>query len=733
MIPRVLGIAVLFAATSLSAAPGFWQAATQADFLKGEVDQLSIDEHGRLTLGPELTRVHDAAAPFVWTVVAGAEGAWFLGTGNDGKVIKVDRNGQGSLFYDSTEMEVHALAAAPNGGLYVGTSPDGRIYRVDAKGQATPFFDPDDRYIWSLAVDRDGNVFAGTGDKGTVYKITPDGKGAKFFATKTAHAVSLTFDQNRQLLVGTGAPGRVFRVDGTGKGFLLLDTTYQEIHAIRVDPKGVIYAAAQSGRAQGGGDSLTDAAVSPPPVTPSIPNVSTEITSITVVDAGSSPSSSASSASERRSTMTGAVYRVQPDGLWDELWTAKDDAPYDVAIENDGSVLVATGAKGKLFRLSGDPVSAVLVTRVPAQQATMIARSGDRTFLATANPGLLMSVSSARASRGTYESDVKDARLVSTWGVVGWRATTPAGTKVEIFTRSGNTRTPDEAWSEWSAAYTNADGSQITSPKARYLQWRAVLTGTATAAPVLTSLSSAYLPRNIRPQVVSITVHPPGIVFQKPFSSGETEIAGLDEDAQDKRAAANNPLSAGAPQLGRRIFQRGLQTFAWKAEDDNNDELSYDVFYRREGDTSWRVLKSDLRDTLLVWDTSSVPNGTYVLKVLASDRRSNPADAALGGELESSSFDIDNVAPTVQIGTLRKDGTRFVIPAEIRDADSAVTKVEFSVDAQRWQTAFPRDGILDGRQESLEIRLDADANGRTLVIRVTDALGNVGTGQVRIQ
>jgi len=317
--------------------------------------------------------------------------------------------------------------------------------------------------------------------------------------------------------------------------------------------------------------------------------------------------------------------------------------------------------------------------------------------------------------------------------VVTWRATTPAGTKVEIFTRSGNTRTPDEAWSEWSAAYTNAAGSQITSPKARYLQWRAVLTGTSTAAPVLTSLSSAYLPRNIRPQVVSITVHPPGIVFQKPFSSGETEIAGLDEDAQDQRAAANNPLSAGAPQLGRRIFQRGLQTFAWKAEDDNNDELSYDVFYRREGDTSWRVLKSDLRDTLLVWDTSSVPNGTYVLKVLASDRRSNPADAALGGELESSSFDIDNVAPTVQIGALRKDGTRFVIPAEIRDADSAVTKVEFSVDAQRWQTAFPRDGILDGRQESLEIRLDADANGRTLVIRVTDALGNVGTGQVRIQ
>jgi len=730
VLPYVFAV---LAAASLSAAPGFWQAATQADFLKGDVDQLSIDEHGRVTLGPELTRIHDAAAPFVWTIVPGPESSWYLGTGNDGKVIRVDRNGQGSVLYDSTEMEVHALAPAPNGGLYVGTSPDGRIYRVDAKGQATTFFDPDDKYIWSLAVDRDGNVFAGTGDKGSVYKISPDGKGQKFFSSKTAHAISLTFDQNRQLLVGTGAPGRVFRVDAAGKGFLLLDTTYQEIHALRVDPKGVIYAAAQSGRSQSSGDSISDTPVITPPVSVSIPNVSTEITSISVVDVGASTQSGAAASADRRPSMTGAVYRVQPDGLWDELWATRDDAPYDVAIENDGSILVATGARGKLFRLTGDPVTPVLLTRVPAQQATMIARSGERTFISTANPGLLMSVAATRATRGTFESDVKDARLVSTWGVVSWRATTPAGTKVEIFTRSGNTKTPDEAWSDWSAVYSNPDGSPITSPKARYLQWRAVLTGTPTSAPMLTSLSSAYLPRNIRPQVESITVHPPGVVFQKPFSSGETEIAGLDEDAQDKRASANAAASAGGLQLGRKIFQRGLQTFQWKANDDNTDDLSYDVFYRREGDASWRSLKTDLRDTLLVWDTSSVPNGTYVLKVAASDRRSNPPDAALTGELESSSFEIDNVAPTVQIGALRREGTRFVVPADVRDGDSAVSKVEYSVDAQRWQTAFPRDGILDGRQEAFEIRLDADASGRTLVIRATDALGNVGTGQVRVQ
>jgi hypothetical protein len=363
----------------------------------------------------------------------------------------------------------------------------------------------------------------------------------------------------------------------------------------------------------------------------------------------------------------------------------------------------------------------------------MLVRAADRTYIATANPGMLMAVSSTRATRGTYESDVKDARLVSTWGVIAWRATAPAGSKVELFTRAGNTRTPDEAWSEWSGPYANGDGSPISSPKARYFQWRAVLTGSATASPTLTSVSAAYLPRNIRPQVVLITVHPPGVVFQKPFSSGETEIAGLDEEAQERRAGGNLPGGSGAPALGRRIFQKGLQTFQWKADDDNNDELSYDVFYRREGDTTWRVLKTDLRETLLVWDTSSVPNGTYVLKVSASDRRVNPADTALAGELESSSFEVDNVSPTVQLGAIRRDNTRFLVTADVRDADSAVTRVEYSLDAQRWQTAFPRDGILDARQESFELRLEADAAGRTLVVRATDALGNVGTGQIQVR
>lgn len=727
------GLTLLFCfalITVTHATPGFWQAATQADFLRGEVEQLSIDVHGRLTLGPQVDRLYDAGVPFIWTAIAAPGGGFFLGTGNGGRVVRVGKDGKGTAFFDSEEMEVHALAPAPDGGLYVGTSPDGRIYKVDSKGNGTPFFDPGDKYIWSLAVNREGILFAATGDKGIVYRITPDGQGKPFFSTKATHAVSLTFDARGELLVGTGAPGRVFRVDGGGKGFLLLDTPYQEIHSLRLDQRGGIYVAAQSGRPPQG-ESQTDTSAAEVTRGMPIPSVSTEITSISIVDAQVTPPPSPQTpAREERPNATGAVYRISPDGLWDTLWESREDAPYDLMVEKDGGVLVATGAKGKIFRLSGEPIHATLVTRVLAQQITMLLPADERTWILTANPGLVLALSNGRAERGVYDSDVKDARMVATWGALSWRASVPQGTRIELFTRSGNTRTPDEAWSDWSAAYTNADGSTIASPKARYLQWRAVLTG-KTQTPVLTSVSAAYLQRNVRPQVGSITVHPPGAVFQKPFSTGEAEIAGYDDGNANEKpptAQAGTPSSGNAPALGRRVYQKGLQTFVWKAEDENGDDLTYEVFYRREGETSWKLLKGGLTEAITVWDTSSVPDGSYVMKVVAFDGQSNPVDTALKGELESTSFDIDNTPPAVVMNGAKRDG-KPVIAFDVKDGHSAIAKVEYSLDAQRWQAAFPRDGILDSRDERFEITLDAAASGRTVVVRATDEMGNVGTGQ----
>ena len=147
--------AILAASALLSAsAPTFWTVSTQADFLKGDVENLSIDSDGRVFLGPATTQVAETSAPFLWTVLAGADGTLWAGTGNEGQVLKIAPRRPDVDLLRRAEMEVHALAPAPGGGLYVATSPDGKIYQVAADGTSKTFFDPDDKYIWALAVAR---------------------------------------------------------------------------------------------------------------------------------------------------------------------------------------------------------------------------------------------------------------------------------------------------------------------------------------------------------------------------------------------------------------------------------------------------------------------------------------------------------------------------------------------------------------------------------------------------
>jgi len=732
-----LALVVLAWAALGAAMPTFWTVATQIDFLKGDVEDLSIDSDGRVFLGPSTSLVAETAAPFLWTVVSGADGTLWAGTGNEGKVLKIGKDGKVATFFDATELEVHAIVPAPNGGLYVATSPDGKVYQVSADGTARTFFDPEDKYIWALALDRTGNLFAATGDKGVIYRITPDGKGARFYKTSSTNVVSLAFSASGDLLAGTESPGRVFRIDATGKAFVLLDSPFKEIHSLRLADDGTLYAAAVSGTTSVAEDrSLqptgTEAGRAP------VPTVSTEITAISVVDTGASQTATPVISGTSRRSNRGAVYRIRPNGLWDTYWETGEESPYDLLLEPGGSLLVGTGPEGKIFRVSGDPARATLLSRATARQVTALLREpSGRVVGATSNPGKLFALSANPAAKGSYESDVRDAGTVASWGVIRWRAAARTG-QVQLLTRSGNTANPDETWSAWSKPYTSAEGEQIASPNARYLQWRAVLSADTPPLPVLTSVTAAYLPRNLRPEVAAITVHPPGTVFQRPFSGGEIEIAGFEENTSDGRAPAQTQTGPGnaplpPPPLGRRIYQKGLQTIVWKAEDANGDRLQYDVSYRREGETAWKVLKRGMWDPIFVWDTTSVPDGTYVVRVTASDAPSNAPATALAGDMESASFDIDNTAPRVETQPATRAGTRSTIVFTVRDDQSPVQRVEYSLDASRWRMVYPKDGIPDSRREEFEVVVEDSEVGRSVIIRATDTMNNVATAVATLQ
>jgi hypothetical protein len=230
---------------------------------------------------------------------------------------------------------------------------------------------------------------------------------------------------------------------------------------------------------------------------------------------------------------------------------------------------------------------------------------------------------------------------------------------------------------------------------------------------------------------MSVNIQSPGTVFQRPFPSGEPEIAGFDGDTPDRRVAAQQQAggAGGAPQLGRRGYERGLLTFMWRAEDENRDELTYEVLYRREGDTSWKSLKRGLMDSILVWDTTSVPNGRYVVRVVASDTPSNSPATALSGDMESAAFDIDNLPPAITVTAVRREGARTVIAFDVRDDHSAVQRVDYSLDGERWMTIYPKDGIADSRSEQFELNLTEGTGNRGVVLRAADALNNVASAR----
>ena len=232
-----------------------------------------------------------------------------------------------------------------------------------------------------------------------------------------------------------------------------------------------------------------------------------------------------------------------------------------------------------------------------------------------------------------------------------------------------------------------------------------------------------------------MTVHPPGEIFQKPISiSGETEVLGLETSLATEARPATGSTRAAPPasSYSRKMYQRGLQTFTWKADDPNDDTLAYEVHYRRVGDTTFRLLGKNVTEPVLAWDTTTVPNGRYIIKVTGTDAPSNPDTLALKGEKESAPFEVDNTPPTVVMSLAGSSPAR--VQVTVRDDSSQVRRAEYSVDGGRWQEVHPRDGINDAREETYEILL-RDLTGPSphiVVVRASDFLGNLSTGRVEI-
>ncbi len=719
----LFGVLITSSIAAWAVTTQFWENFSQEELLKGSLKDVSLTNEGKLLAAPVYDLFYDTGQPYIFSMVRDRAGNLYVGTGSEGKVFRIDPQGKGSLYFQSKELDVFAMALDSADTLYVGTSPDGKVYKVTGPTQFTEFCNPETKYIWAMVFDGSGNLYVGTGATGTIYKIDKTGKKTSFYTCPDNNVVTLTRSDNN-LLAGTSPGGLVVEITPEGKGFTRIDIPLEEVHALAADRFGTVYAVASSSRG-------LNAAPSPKAAPAAIDSAGGATAVVTmesgVVGLADKPKEKPAAATEAGTKS--AIYAISKDGGSEVLYSSPDLMVFDAILRPDGSLLAATGPKGRLLSIS--PAKQVtVVSDTPEEDATRLVAAGDVTYVGGSNQGKVYRLASQKAQTGVFESAALDAKTVASWGRISWHA---AGPGIEIQTRTGNTEKADNSWSDWSSPYASP-GQQITSPRARYLQWRATF---KEGSDMLDRVQIAYLQQNLRPQVTSVEVLPSGIELQKQPSLLAGGLTLTTPATTPDGRSLNSPREHGRerqPQPPRQVLVPGAQSFTWKATDENGDALEYSLYFRGEGESDWKLLERKLTDTFYSLNTASLPDGTYRIKVVASDAPSNPYDKFLIGEMVSEPFLVANTSPQIEITGNRISGRKVELQFRARVPIGNIATAEFSVDGGDWLLVFPVDGIADSAVEEYSIVTSELSPGEHLIgIRSSDRNGTTGTSKLLVK
>ncbi len=713
---RVSLALALLGASAFAVQPQFLRLSAMRDFMEGEIEGLSIDSTGRLSLAPAVTTGPDLGSPAVWAVAVDAQGVLYAATGNDGKILKIE-NRTTQTFFDSAEPEVQALAMGSDGRLFAATNPEGKVHAIDKAGKSTVFFDPEERYIWALAFDAQDRLWVSTGGEGRIYRVDAKGQSTTILTSQDAHVTSLAVAASGGAFAGSSPSGLVYAIDAKDNVSVLYDSSYREVKAILPLPNGSVYVALVDGRPD-----LPLPRPTPSPSPAASPGAEGAVTASTSIEVFAFPAAPQAGSAPRGGSgqPRGAIFLVTSLGDADQLWSG-DESPFFLFKRND-AVLFGTGSKGRVYEVRDDR-SHTLVRTMPQEQLTAAAPlpSGDMA-IASSNPGRLAYLSTRREAKGTFTSAARDFDNVAQVGAL--EVSTPKGS-VAYELRTGNAAVPDTTWSNWEPVTPGK--APARSPQARFAQIRATLSG-GPDNPTLSWLQLAYVQRNIRPLVREVTLYPAGDAFQKSGSSGlaESDIAGLDSGSPEiKPLPSTSGRSTDSASLGRKVFFKSLRTLTWRAEDANGDALKYDVLYRPESAATFTKLREGLEDPVFTWDTATVPSGRYVFRVTARDQASNPEGRGLSYEKDTEAFDVDNEPPAITATV-----TAGLVRVVVTDAMNPVRKAEWAKEAGTWADLAAADGLADSREETFEFRLDGAP--AAIVIRATDAFGNVAVTRVPI-
>ncbi len=709
----VLGAALMIvSAVSLDAVtPRRWELIRLEHFLKGKFDGISVSYSGILSLAPREVQWQGPTEEFYLSVLKGRDGTVFVGTGHGGNIYRIDSEGKAELYFHAPEMDVYCMAQDARGNLYAGSSPNGKIYKITASMTGGPFFDPEERYIWDLEFIDDDILLAAVGESGGIYTISPAGDGTEWLKAKENHILCLEKTAEGEILAGSGGKGRLYRLARGKAPAIVFESPFEEIRAITQDDQGTIYMAA--------GGRVSRPAVNVPS-TPSSGAVTTDV-SITVTPEGTSPSEPGSGGLQQ----PGALFRIGTDGMAKQIWSSEEDIIYTLLWdEAQERIIFGTGNRGRIYAADrAEKVS--LLLQKDSEQVFNLMAGDSRVYSLANNPPDLSLIYPEQRERGEYLSEVFDAGLLSSWGRIEWDATTPRNTTIQLQTRSGNSDQPGPTWSNWSPPYQNGPGEQILNPRGRYLQFKVLFrTDSLRTSPDIRKVSLSYLQTNVAPVVSQMEILPVNTIFLESPPLDEP-VMGLNPGPAAKASAQKS--SASSMMMAKKAERKGFQTVIWEARDENGDHLLYDLYIRERRAESWRQLKSSVIQKIFAFETLTLPDGEYELKLEANDSPSNPVGRELRAEKISRPFVIDNSLPVISGFEASRSGSRLSLQFTAQDGFSRIKEVKYLIRPDEWRSVFPQDGICDNRVERFEFSVTLPAQVDNMVtIKVVDEHGNVG-------
>jgi len=699
---------VLSASPALAVKTSLWTQDSADDFLTGDVTGVTVTSDGQVLLGASwdsvVTALPDVAQ--IWCIAQDSKGRVYLGTGDDGRIYRWTRGAKPQLVWETGASEIVSMAVDANDNVYAGGTPGGIVYRVTAHGDTSRYFETGEQAIWTLLAGKNGALYAGTGSRGRIYRVTAPGKGEVFAETRDANVLSLAWAKDGALLAGTSSKGLLLRIDpSSGAARVIYDSGAEELRAIAVLEDGSIAV----GTNRGASGSSTGSAAQP-----GGGSLAIEVM----------PSSGAKC----------GVYLVQPDGSARLLYAPPCDFVYAMTPGDANSIWFTTGNPAALFRVTTDRKMALLGA-TESKQLLGLLRTGKETLVSAGNAAVLYSLGTGLGAQGTYISEAHDLKSVASWGDA--KVSLSGGGEALWSSRSGFSKTPDDGWSPWSREVSIKGYLKIESPPARFLQYRIRFHRGSGDPPTVSTVEVAYLQRNLPPSIANVTLYGP----ENPYFEGGPEY----RPPQISQSFPNGlKLEFSMPRSGPRpvsdasaAWARGIRSASWDAVDPNGDNLRYKLFIKANDESSWKPLGTDLDDKAYSWDAESFANGTYRLKVEATDAPDNPDGTAITTERVSAPFLIDNIPPRVEnlrtasrAGSMR-ERTTVTVSGSAVDTDSRIAKIEYSVDGGDWKQVFPDDAIFDSPNESFHFDvLDLPPGEHAITVRAADSQRNVSVGKI---